>query len=159
MFKSKTHSGVEITKTFTTYNNEDITLKAKKLNAYAVSTKIFQITKALGTAAGAGIDHSKLGMTWSAFAEQINNNLSEDLFEEIQGLLFSEIYQGDIHVTADWWDGKEDIFLEVFYWLLKENFGNFIVRNGMFQRWKGKLQDLLGEEMMEDLQKVLGKGN
>lgn len=159
MFKYKTHSNVLVSKSFQDYNGKEIRLEAKKLSAYTVSSKLFSISKSIGTAVGAGIDNSKVAMTWTAFTHQINENLHGELFEEIRDLMFQELYHGDVKVDLDWWDENDTIFLEVFFWLLKENFGNFIVRNGMFQQWKKKLEDLVGTDLTQKLEEMLNNVN
>lgn len=159
MIKSRTHSNVTISKTFTDYDGKEVTLQAKKLNAFTVSAKLFSVTKAIGTAVGAGADHNKMGMTWTAFSEQLNENLHGELFEDIRDLMFQELTCDGTKVDMDWWDENETIFLEVFFWLLKENFGNFIVRNGMFQHWKKKLEELVGTDLTEKLEELLNNVN
>lgn len=158
----KTHCKITVSKTFTDYSGKEYTFKANKLNSVTVSTKMFPIAKAIGTAVGAGIDNSRVGMTWTAFSMQIQDNLNGELFEEIRDLLFAELFCDEERVTYDWFDEDEyrsGMLMDIFFWLAKENFGNFIVRNGMFQHYKKKLETLVGTDLTEKLEEVLNNMN
>lgn len=158
----KTHCKITVSKTFTDYNGKEYTFEANKLNSVTVSTKMFPIAKAIGTAVGAGIDNSKVGMTWTAFTMQIQDNLNGELFEEIRDLLFAELFCDKERVTYDWFDEDEyrsGMLMDIFFWLAKENFGNFIVRNGMFQRCKTKLEAMVGTDLTEKVEELLNSKN
>jgi len=154
----KTHSKVEIEKTFSDIECDEFTFKAKKLNSLTLQTESFKLMKTLGTALGTSADARAVGMAWSAMAEAIYENFTEEHFVKIRDLLLKEVfYKNDdqewIKCSEDFWD-ENDYLLEVTFWLIKENFVNFIQRSSMFQHLLNKMGVNL-VDVKEELEKKL----
>lgn len=145
-------------------DDTEIVYAAQKLNAHTIVKETIMIGKTFGTAIGAAIDAKSIGMggmATTAFFEALYENLTEQQIEHIQQLLFGSVYLGDVDsskkVDSDYWDEDDNAqdYYDVFFWLIKENFINFTMRNGMFQRHKEKLNQLLGANVTDEIMNVL----
>lgn len=157
----KTLSKVEITKTFT-IGDEEFKFKAKKINSLTVSKIAFKLGKTLGTGFAAAVDGRELGMTWTGLAEAIYENFTENQFEEIQTLIFQEVYHEKdgvwVRCTDDFWD-ECPLMLDITLWLIQENIVNFILSSAMFQRVVRPMEEKWGMSVKEKIESELTKLN
>lgn len=154
----KTHSKVEIEKTFTDGEGNEFTFKAKKLNSFTLQTESFKLLKTLGTAAGTSVDAKAVGMAWSAVSEAIYENFTEEHFDRIRNLLLQEVSWKEAEedewkkCTVDFWD-ESYLILDVTFWLIKENFVNFIQKSGILSQALIRLENLTGLNVKESFEK------
>jgi hypothetical protein len=142
--------------------NGDIRIyKGFKLNAKTLLTESFKLLKtvmpALGTVAD-GYNNQDLMMppqTYTAAAQMLENNLSEDHFEDLVDKLTGNlICNGD---AVDNWDKHFDEYVydlpEVIAWAGRENFADFFIRNHLV---RSKLR-LIKSKMSPAVQEILSK--
>lgn len=144
-------------------DNGDIRVyKGFKLNAKTLLTESFKLLKtvmpALGTVAD-GYNNQDLLMppqTYTAAAQMLENNLSEDHFEDLVFKLTGNlICNGD--AIADW-DKHFDEFVydlpEVIAWAGKENFADFFIRNHLVRSKLSRIKEQMSPQIKELLSKM-----
>lgn len=151
--------------TFTTAAGNSYT--ARKLSPFNLSVEAAKIASILHTGIMAGADAytnkdiliDGLGMTLTSFANMIHENLDSGHWDDLQRKLMGELHFNGNKVDEDHFEDYEEDFLEVLWWLFKDNIVNFILSSGMF---RSKIDQILGnlkpemKEKLENLKNDLG---
>ena len=151
----KTHGKVEITKIFTNANGEEIEFKAKKLNSVTSMKVCFDLAKITGVAGGSAVDGQKEGSMWSAIAAAVYESFTEEKFSHITDLLMEHVWYKDENDSwkkcdDDFWD-ESVTYIDVMFWLVKENIVNFILTSSTL---KLMIEPLLGKDYQTKIQNV-----
>ncbi|MCP3682616.1 MAG: hypothetical protein GY861_08000 [bacterium] len=157
------YSSKEIT--FTTEQGNTYT--ANKLSPFNISCECFKIGKIMGTAIGAAGDayssrnewDEGLGMTLTALTNMVHDNFEDEHFADLQGKMFGSLKFGgnkitDVHFEDDQFMAD---FLEVWWWLFKENIVNFTLSSGILRSKIQPLMDQLSPKMNEEIKKLLNE--
>lgn len=163
------YSKKEINYTLKSFDGKERKYKAFKMAPYEISKECFKIGKVLGTALGAAGDayqahhqySTEVGMTFTALTNMIYENFEDEHFDRIQKDLMGSLYlvdiNGETRIDESHFEEYEEDFLEIFWWLFKENIVNFSLKSGMFQSKIQTLLTMLPTNLREEASKLLNK--
>ncbi len=158
-------------KEITLTTNSGNTYTARKLSPFNLSVEAAKIASIFGTGVMAGADaytnkdsySEGLGLTLTSFANMIHTNLEDGHYMDLQNKLFGELSFNGNKIGEDHFE-EEDYecdFMEVLWWLFKENIVNFTLSSGMFRSKIEPLMKELSPQLKEHLNilknEVLGK--
>lgn len=139
-------------KEITLTTNSGNTYVARKLSPFNLSVEAAKIASIFGTGIMAGADaytnkdpySEGLGLTLTSFANMIHTNLEDGHYLDLQSKLFGELTFNGVKIGEDHFEEEEYEcdFMEVLWWLFKENIVNFTLSSGIL---RSKIEPLLNE--------------
>ena len=140
--------------------------KAHKLAPLCIMMECAKLVKVGGTALGAAGDaylnrdkfEEGVGFTLTSLTNMINENFEDEHMFDLQTKFFKELYfvnedGKDVKITDEHFESTEYMkdFLEVWWWLFKENIVNFIQASDMYQskiaHWLNKISPTMKNEI------------
>lgn len=152
------YSKTLITKMITGVDGKERLYKAYKMPAQTTAIEGFKLLKAVMPSIGTGLDDMRnsddteefnISTTWTAAFQLLQNNLTVEHFEDLQDKLMGSLMYVDTPIKEDHFDEFIGDYLEVLFWLFKENFSNFILQSGML---RSKIQN--AKKMVQGNQKL-----
>lgn len=144
---------------------EGNTYTARKMSPFNTMAECVKLSTVIGTGIGAAADaytnrdqfEEGLGLTLTSLTNMLHENLEEEHFIGLQDKLFGALMFDGKKITEDHFaeEGFEGDFLEVWWWLFRENIVNFIRSSGMIQSKIQPLWEKVSPKMKDELKKLL----
>lgn len=141
------------------------TYTSLKMSPFNIMSECMKLSTIIGTSIGAAADaytnrdqfEEGLGLTLTSLTNMLHENLDEEHFIDLQSKLFGGLmFDGkkitDEHFAEDDFEGD---FLEVWWWLFRENIVNFILSSGMIRSKILPLWEKVSPKMKEEIGKLL----
>ena len=138
------------------------TYKANKLNTRTLMTEGFKILKVFLPSIGTGIDQVtnrddlelEIPNTFAAMFMLLNDNLTEEHFEELSALLLGNLVcnGSPVEDIDDHFDRYPEDIISVLAWAGKGNFYNFFMGNHMIRSKIQEVKTMIQTKLMPTLQ-------
>jgi len=162
------YSTVMISKVIKGIDGTERLYKARKMSSMTVAKEGFKLLKSITPSIGAGVDsmvaqqtreslfEDGQAHTFGAMMQLLSENISDEHFEDLSMRLLGSLMLGDDEIKDldKHFDEFSGDFIEILWWLGKENFANFIMGSGTLVSLMSQLTDLMSPTMKDAIESV-----